>query len=109
MVLTLGDDKNRFGYGRAREIKLGFELGMKRVWHICDNKTGYNNHGMCYAVSDIPLVSVFDYGQHNPTTKCFDDSMCALFSVKESAKCNLSNRAAFSVDQGYMRTCLLQW
>ena len=47
MLFTLDDDKNYHGYGRARNIKFGCESGLKRVRHVKDNKTGYNNHIIC--------------------------------------------------------------
>ena len=100
MVFTLDDDKNHYGYGRARNVQLGCESGLKRVRHIRDNKTGYNNHVMCYAISDIPLMSIFEHENHENVSKVFDEIMWAFFNLKGSAKPNLSGRATLVVDRG---------
>ena len=77
-VFTLDDEKTNFAYGSAREIKLGCESGLKRVRHVKDNKTGLNNHVLCYAVTDIPIVSVFEHEHHANEKESFDEMYIVL-------------------------------
>ena len=122
MLFTLDDDKNHHGYGRARNIKVGRESGLKRVWQVKDNKTRYNNHVMCYAVSDISLVSIFEHGHHVSEYKVFDEIVLVFFNLKGSAKPNLLNHksgpdwsknasndpknCAFFSDGGFKSSCI---
>ena len=97
IVFTLDDNKKNYGYGCARNIKFGCESGLKRVRHIKNNKTGHNNHTMCYAVSAIPLVPIFAHENHVNEYEVFGEVMQVFFDLKGSAKLNLSGRATLSV------------
>ena len=67
--------------------------------HIWDNKSGYNNHVLCYDVLNILLTSIFEHEHHDDKIHVIDETMCDIFNVKGPAKSNLSGRATLAVDQ----------
>ena len=108
-LFGMDDDKLHYTYGRARNVPFLRGSGLNRVCHVRDNKTGFVNHVVCYAASDLPLVSKFEHEDHANIHECFEDIMRELFHLNGRAKPNLSGHATFAVDRGYLRRLLFKW